>query len=99
MRPTRGRNLRAMASRSPQHPPPPPLEGDDVRVVLVGTVGWVLALAVLTVLRLLDLGDVQLWWLGMCAYGIALGLFGVHYCRRRDASIARAAAQGLPRRS
>ena len=32
-------------------------------------------------------------------YGIALGLFGVRYCRRRRDAIARDAARGLPRRS
>lgn len=81
-----------------QHPDPLPLETDDVKVVLVGTVGWTVALVVLGVMRLVDVGDVQVWWLGMCAYGIALGLFGVRYCRRRNAAIARDAALGLPRR-
>lgn len=86
-------------ARPVQHPDPAPLETDDVKVVLVGTVGWAVALVVLAVLRVADVGDVQGWWLGMCAYGIALGLFGVRYCRRRRAAIARDAAQGLPQRS
>lgn len=80
-------------------PDPLPLETDDARVVLVGTVGWALALLVLAVLRVTGVGDVHGWWLGMCAYGIALGLFGVRYSRRRQDAIARDAAQGLPRRS
>lgn len=88
-----------MPSRRAQHPDPAPLETDDVRVVLVGTVGWAVALVVLTVLRLTGTGDVQTWWIGMCAYGIALGLFGVRYCTRRRDAIARDAALGLPPRS
>ena len=86
------------------HPDPAPLQTDDGRVVLVGTVGWAAALLVLTVLRVTGtdlggLGAVQNWWLGMGAYGIALGLFGVRYCRRRQDAIARDAALGLPPRS
>jgi len=81
------------------HPDPVPLETDDVRLVLVGTAAWAIALVVLLVLRVLDVADVRDWWLGMCAYGIALGLFGARYCRRRHEAIARDAAQGLPQRS
>ena len=81
------------------HPDPAPLETDDVRIVLVGTVAWAVALVVLLALRVLDAAEVRDWWLGMCAYGIALGLFGARYCRRRHEAIARDAAQGLPRRS
>jgi hypothetical protein len=35
----------------------------------------------------------------MCAYGVALGLFGLWYVRRRKAAIERDAARGVPRRS
>ncbi|MCW2613474.1 MAG: hypothetical protein JWN08_468 [Frankiales bacterium] len=85
-------------ARTAQHPDPAPLETDDVKVVLVGTAGWAVALVVLAVLRLADVGDVRTWWIGMCGYGIALGLFGVRYCRRRHEAIARDAALGLPQR-
>ena len=88
-----------MSSRAEHHPDPEPLETDDGRVVLAGTVAWALALAVLSVLRLAGVGDVRTWWLGMCGYGIALGLYGVRHCRRRQDAIARDAALGLPRRS
>lgn len=81
------------------HPDPPPLETDDARAVLVGTAAWALALVVLLVLRVTDVGAVRDWWLGMCGYGIALGLFGAWYIRGRHEAIARDAAQGLPRRS
>ena len=86
-------------SRSARHPDPPPLETDDVTVVAIGTGLWVAGLVVLLVLRVTGAAEVQDWWLGMCGYGIALGLFGVRYCRRRHEVIARDAARGLPRRS
>lgn len=88
-----------MPSRRVHRPDPPPLETDDVPVVAAGTAAWALGLVVLLVLRLTDAADVRDWWMGMCGYGIALGLFGVRYCRRRRDAIVRDAAQGLPQRS
>lgn len=88
-----------MSTRPVHRPDPGPLQTDDARVVLVGTAGWALALAVLAVLRFADVGEVRDWWFGMCAYGIALGAYGVYACRRRDRAIARDAAAGIPRRS
>lgn len=87
-----------MPSRRVSRPDPPPLETDDVKVVLVITVAWVLALLVLVVLRLTGT-EVRDWWMGMCGYGIALGLFGIRYSRRRHAAIERDAAAGIPQRS
>ena len=86
-------------SRPARRPDPAPLETDDVLLVAIGTAAWALALVVLVVLRVTDAAEVRDWWMGMCGYGIALGLFGVRYCRRRHAAIARDAAQGLPPRS
>lgn len=88
-----------MPSRRIARPDPPPLETDDVKVVAVGTAAWALALLVLLVLAATDAVDVQGWWLGMCGYGIALGLFGVRYCQRRHAAIERDRARGVPRTS
>ena len=76
-----------------RHPDPPPLETDDAKVVLAGTVLWALALVVLLVLRVADVVEVRDWWLGMCAYGIALGLFGARYARRRSQAVDRDAAR------
>ena len=69
-----------------------------MKVVAVVTAGWAVALVVLVVLRLAG-AEVQDWWLAMCGYGIALGLVGVRYCRRRHAAIERDKAAGLPQRS
>lgn len=70
-------------SRRARRPDPPPLKTDDATVVLVGTALWAAALLVLLVLRFTGTAEVRDWWLGMCAYGIALGLYGVRYIRRR----------------
>lgn len=97
--PASGRSVPTMAERAPRHPDPEPMQTDDERVVLIGTVGWVLALVVLVVLRVTGATDVQDWWLGMCGYGIALGLFGMRYCQRRHAAIERDRARGVPQAS
>ncbi len=85
--------------RRARRPDPPPLETNDLAVVLIGTSLWAGALLVLAVLELADLARVRGWWLGMCGYGVALGLFGLYYVRRRQSAIARDAGRGLQRRS
>lgn len=86
-----------------RRPDPPGWETDDVPVVAAGTALWALALVVLAVLRLTgeQFGGqgVQAWWMAMCGCGIALGLIGVRYCRRRQAAITRDRAAGLPPRT
>ncbi|MCA1712006.1 MAG: DUF2530 domain-containing protein [Actinobacteria bacterium] len=71
-----------------RHPDPEPLETDDVRIVAGGTGLWGIGLLVLAVAKLAGAG-VHGWWIGMCAYGFALGLLGVRYCQRRRDAIAR----------
>lgn len=88
-----------MPSRRIARPDPPPLETDDVKVVAAGTAAWALGLLVLLVLAATDTADVKGWWLGMCGYGIALGVFGVRYSQRRHAAIERDRAEGVPRTS
>ena len=58
-------------------PAPPPLEVDTLRVVLVGTVLWAVALVVL-----LLLGDrVAPLWKWTCVAGIALAAVGIGIMR------------------
>ncbi len=84
--------MRVMSPRLAARPDPLPLEGDIVRTVLAGTVLWTVALVVLLLLLVTDQVDVRGWWLGMCTYGIGLGLVGWYYCRRRESAIARDAS-------
>lgn len=81
-----------------RRPDPPPLETNDTRTVAVGAGAWAVGFLVLVVLRLTDAARVEGWWLVMCLYGVALGLVGVVYCRRRATAIARDKARGIPRR-
>ena len=67
---------------APRHPDPEPLELDDTRVVLAGTLLWALALVVLAVADLAG-ARVPGWWLQMCVAGIALGLTGLRVLARR----------------
>jgi len=73
-----------------------PLDVTGIRTVTVGTVLFVVAL-----LALLPFTDElreqdTLWWLWTCGAGIALGLFGIHYCRRRAAAIAARSRESEP---
>lgn len=53
-----------------------PLDVTGTRTVALGTVGWVLAFAVLV-----PFGNAD--WLWTCVSGVVLGLVGLAYCRRR----------------
>ena len=72
-----------------RQPPPLKLEEDDALAVLIGTAMWAVGLLVLLVLAAFDLAEVQGWWIGMCCYGVGLGLCGAFYLRRRQAALAR----------
>ncbi len=73
---------------APRHPDPEPLELDDTRVVLGGTLLWAGALVVLVVGDLAGM-RVPGWWLQMCLAGIALGLLGLRFVARRKAAARR----------
>ena len=66
-----------------------PLDVTGVRTVTVGTALFVLAF--LALLPFTDdlREDDRLWWLWTCGAGIGLGVFGIQYCRRRAAALAR----------
>jgi Protein of unknown function (DUF2530) len=72
-------------------------------VTAVITLGWVLALVILLVIRNALPGDVR-WWMWTCACGVFMGLFGLWYVpflKRRRARLAaeRAAAPVAPQLS
>jgi hypothetical protein len=60
-----------------------PLDVDGVRTVTVGSALWLLAFLGLLPFygQLQDSG--RSWWLWTCLAGLALGLFGLEYTRRR----------------
>lgn len=63
---------------STRRPAPPPLEANDPRVTIVGTMAWAIALAVLLVLRE-QIPASDRWWIWTCAVGVAMGLFALWY--------------------
>ena len=66
-------------------PTPPPLEGDIVKLVAVGSLIWI-GLFVAAWLERDSLGAGREWWPWCAIAGAGLGLFGLWYCRRlRDA--------------
>ena len=61
-----------------RRPAPPPKEADDRLVTAVITAGWAIALAVVLAVRhSLPIG--ARWWVWTCAFGLAMGLFGLWY--------------------
>jgi hypothetical protein len=76
----------------PRRPDPPPLETDDVRVALVGTAVWLVALLLTLVFHgwLADHGNGDWVWIALCGFG--LGLVAIRYFLRRRAALRREAA-------
>lgn len=72
---------------APRRPDPEPLATDDVRVIVVGTVLWAVALVLAVALhgRLEDSGRDK--WVWVAAAGLGLGLVGIRYVRRRRAAL------------
>ena len=60
-----------------------PLDVTGIRTVTVGAALWLVALLCLlpNSSRLAD--DGHTWWLWTCVAGLALGVLGLEYCRRR----------------
>jgi Protein of unknown function (DUF2530) len=75
---------------STRRPAPPPLEANDPRVTIVGTVAWAIVLAVLLVLRE-QIPASDRWWIWTCAVGVAMGLFALWYVPRFKRARARKA--------
>lgn len=69
------------ADRRPQ-PPLPPV--DDRRPVAVGTLIWAVLLVAALLARDDLAGQGRGWWVWTPVAGIALGLLGLVYVRRRD---------------
>jgi Protein of unknown function (DUF2530) len=72
-----------------RRPDPPPLETNEVRVLYVGTLAWLVAFVILLPYydRLMTAG--RAWWVWTCLAGFGLGLWGIYLVRRRRAALAR----------
>jgi len=79
-----------------RRPDPPPMRTNDVRIAAAGTAGWTVALVVLLIV---DLPPSDRWWLWTCVAGIAIGVFGIWYIPRLQASRARQAEARAARRA
>lgn len=72
----------------PRRPEPPPLEGNDVKIVTIGTLVWAVAFASLLPFYDRLVANEREWWLWTCLAGLGLGLFGIHLTRRRRGRLA-----------
>jgi Protein of unknown function (DUF2530) len=61
-----------------RRPAPPPKEADDRQVTAVITAAWAIAFAVVLAVRH-SLPAGARWWVWTCAFGLAMGLFGLWY--------------------
>jgi hypothetical protein len=61
-----------------RRPAPPPKEADDRQVTAVITAGWAIAFVVVLIVRD-SLPAGARWWVWTCAFGLAMGLFGLWY--------------------
>ncbi len=61
-----------------RRPAPPPKEADDRQVTAVLTACWAIAFAVVLTFRH-SLPAEDRWWVWTCAFGLAMGLFGMWY--------------------
>ena len=75
-----------------QRPAPPPLEANDRRVTIVGTVAWAVALVVTLALRD-QIPASSRWWIWTCVAGVCMGLFALWYVPRFKRARARKAQQ------
>ena len=71
--------MRLFIKDSERRPDPAPVKTDDRKVVLVGLVGWIVALGVMLLLlpQLQESGLVWLLWTVVCGLGLGLVLLVV----------------------
>jgi uncharacterized membrane protein YkvI len=82
--------------RTPRRPDPEVHESDYRVPAAIGTLAWAVALVVLVAMGD-SLPQTERWWIGVCATGAALGVFGYLYIprllRKRDESAEREASR------
>jgi hypothetical protein len=71
--------------KAPRRPDPEPLETNDRPVILFGMGAWIVAFVVLVVFFRDDLRDRDAtYWLWACGIGVAMGVYGLHFVRKRN---------------
>jgi Protein of unknown function (DUF2530) len=92
--PAKPGDLGQAASAAPQ-----PVDVDGVAIVTVGTILWAIAFVALLPFRS-RLADHNIdWWLWTCLAGVAMGLWGINYCRRRRNRIRARDERAAPRQT
>lgn len=64
-----------------------PLDVTGTRTMTIGTAVWAIAFLVLLPFYGTLSDDGRLWWLWTCAAAVGGGLYGVWFCRRREARL------------
>ena len=71
--------------KAPRRPDPPPLQTNDRPVILVGMAAWAVAFVVLVAFFRDDLREHHAtYWLWACGVGVGMGLYGLHFTRKRN---------------
>ena len=75
--------MRLFIKDSERRPDPAPLKTDDRKVVLVGLVLWIVALAGMLVFLAALQDSGRIWWLWTVVVGLVLGVVLLVYTSRR----------------
>lgn len=78
--------MRFWLKDSERRPDPAPVKTDDRTAFFVGTVAWVVALAVFIVLLPMLTDEGRTWWLWTCVAGLAIGVIGLGWSVWRQRS-------------
>jgi hypothetical protein len=70
--------------KAPRRPDPEPLQTNDRPVIYAGIGAWIVTFVVLVVFFRDDLRHHHAtYWLWACGIGVAMGLYGLHFTRKR----------------
>lgn len=76
--------MRLYLRSADRRPDPAPLETNDRAVVLFGITVWAILLVVALAMHSRLESQGRGWWVWTPVAAIGLGLYGLHYLRRRD---------------
>lgn len=76
--------MRLYLRSADRRPDPPPLRTNDRAVILAGLAVWAVLLVAALALHSRLAAAGRGWWVWTPVAGIVLGLYGLHYVRKRD---------------